>query len=108
MPKRYDDSTSQAHFHHTLKVYYCQVYYEAIDNTINLLQHGFEQRGYEVYCKLEKLPSKACKQEIFDADLQFISSFYKDDFDEEVMECQLLTLGAPSHASNKCYTGGLL
>ena len=92
-PKRYDDSTSQAYFHHTPKVYYRQIYYKAIDNIINLLQNRFEQPGYQVYCKLEQLLSKACKQENFDAELQFISSFYKDDFNEEVLKCQLLTLG---------------
>ena len=93
MPKRYDDSTSQAYFHPIPKVHYRQIYYEAIDNIINLLQYRFEQPGYQVYCKLEHLLSKACKQENFDVELQFIKSFYKDDFNEEVLKCQLLTFG---------------
>ena len=80
MPKRYDDGSATGTFHDSPKMYYRQLYYEAIDNIVNGLKDCFEQPGYKVYCNLEQLLTKACLGKDFEEEFQFLCSFYKDDF----------------------------
>ena len=54
-PKRYETGLAEAEFHEDPKSYYRQHYYEAFDLVINCIKERFDQPGYEVYCKLEKL-----------------------------------------------------
>ena len=93
MPKRYDDGLATGIFHDSPKLYYRQLYYEAIDNIVNGLRNRFEQPGYKVYCNLEQLLTKACQGKDFEEEFQFICTFYKDDFQSEFLRAQLLTLG---------------
>ena len=93
MPKRYDDGLATGTPHDSPKLYYRQLYYEAIDNIIDGLKNRFEQPGYKVYCNLEQLLTKACQRKCFEEEFQFVCSFYKDDFQPELLRAQLLTLG---------------
>ena len=93
VPKRYDDGLATATFHDSPKLYYRQLYYEAINNIVSGLKNRFEQPGYKVYCNLEQLLTKACQGKDFEEEFQFICSFYKDDFQPELLRAQLLTLG---------------
>ena len=94
VPKHYDDGLATGAFHDSPKLYYRQLYYEAIDNIANGLKDRFEQPGYKVYCNLEQLLTKACQRKDFEEEFQFICSFYKDDLQSELLHAmQLLTLG---------------
>lgn len=81
-------------------LHYRQVYYEAIDCTINCAKERFDQPGYKVYCYLEKLLYKACKAEPYEEELEFICEFYKDDFNKENLVAQLQILTVHFTASN--------
>ena len=60
-PKWYETGLAEAEFHEDPKAYYRQHYYEAFDLVINCIKERFDQPGYEVYCKLEKLLVKAAQ-----------------------------------------------
>ena len=52
-----------------------------------------------MYCKLEELLVKASCKEDFKASLDFVCSFYKDDFNPDVLCAQLVTFGLDFQAS---------
>ena len=54
-----------------------------------------------MYCKLEELLIKASCKEDFKAPLDFVYSFYKDDFNSETLCAQLVTFGLDFHAAYK-------
>ena len=91
--KHYDDGLSSGTFHESPKSYYCQLYYEAIDNIVSCLNDCFEQPGYRIYSNLEQLLVKACQKKEFEEEFQFLCSFYGDDLQPELLRAQLLTLG---------------
>ena len=67
-----------------------QLYYEAIDLAINCIKDRFQQPGYTVYCQLENLLLKAAyNDKEFKSELGFVCSFYKDDFQPELLHSQL-------------------
>ena len=92
-PKRFDDGLTSGEFHDSPKVYYRQLYYEAIDSIVSSLKDRFDQPGYGVYCRLEELLIKASCKEDFKASFDFVCSFYKDDFDSDLLCAQLKTFG---------------
>ena len=100
-PKRYDDGLTIGDFHDTPKAYYRQLYYEAIDSIVSALKDRFDQPGYGVYCKLEELLVKASCKENFKASLDFVCSFYKDDFNSDTLCAQLVTFGLDFQAAYK-------
>ena len=53
----------------------------------------FEQPGYAMYRNLEQLLVKACQKEDITSELQQVCSFYKDDFQLELLQAQLTTFG---------------
>ena len=80
-PRRYeDDGASSGDFHETVEGLYRSIYYEALDLVINGIKARFDQPGYKVYSNLETLIMRAAKHEEFDEALEFITKFYKDDF----------------------------
>ena len=85
MPKRYEDGNALCEIHNKLKAYY-----EAIDLAINSIKDRFQQPGYAVYCQLENLLLKAAyKHKEFKREFDFVCSFYKDDFQPELLHTQL-------------------
>ena len=93
IPKRYDDGLADSDFHADPKDCYRQQYFEAIDLVVNCIKDRFQQPGYEVYCNLEQLLLKACQREDITSNLDYVCSFYKDDFQPEFLRTQLLTFG---------------
>ena len=91
--RRYDDGHSEGDFHSTPKAYFRQSYYEAIDLVVGCIENRFDQPGYRIYRTLESLLLKVCKQDDIADDLEAILSFYKDDFDHELLPVQLETFG---------------
>ena len=75
------------------KLYYRQLYYEAINNTSNCLQNRFHQPGYKMYCKLEELLINASTGKDITAPFEFVCSFYKDDLEENILRGQLQVFG---------------
>ena len=104
-PKRYEDGSTSGDFHDTPKAFYRQLYYEAIDSIVNTLENQSHQPGYEIYCKLEDQLVKASTKEDFQALLDFICSFYKDDFHPGVLQAQLLTFCLDFQAVHKQLCG---
>ena len=90
----------QAHIFITPTLHYRQVYYEAIDCTINCVKKRFDQPGYWVYCYLKRLLCKACKAQPYEEELDFICEFYKDDFNKENLVAQLQILTVHFATSN--------
>lgn len=109
VPKRYDDGLAGAEFPCTPKSYYWQLYYEATDNVINCLKDRFNQPGCKVYCKLEELLTKASLGEDFASSIEFVSSFYKDDFQPDLLHTQLLAFSVDFQHTHKAkYDGKVL
>ena len=90
---RFDDGKSDGDFHADPKALYRQDYYEVIDFIIAAIQERFDQPGYKKYQKLEALLIKAMKQEKLEDDLNGICSLYGDDFNNGLLEAQLITFG---------------
>ena len=90
-PRRYDDGESRGDFDDSPKSYYRRLYYEATDCIINCLKNRFDQPGYRTYSKLEELLIKASMGEDFDASFKYVCDFYKDDFEPDNLQAQLLT-----------------
>ena len=86
-PKRYDDGSSSGDLHFSTIANY--VYFEAIDVAVNSLKNRFDQPGYQLYSNLEQLLIKACQGKTFEEELEFISSFYKDDLDKELLQSEI-------------------
>ena len=59
--RSYRDRISDGDFHITLKAYFRQNYYEAIDLVVGCIQNRFDQPGYRIYRSLEAVLVKACK-----------------------------------------------
>ena len=93
MPKRFDYGSSEGEFHADPKVFYRQHYYEAVDLIVNCIETRFEQPGYAMYRNLEQLLVKACQKEDITVELRRVCSFYKDDFQLELLQAQLTTFG---------------
>ena len=94
VPSRYEDGLASCHFHDTPKVYYRQLYYEAVDNSIQCLNNRFDQPGYHIYSNLEQLLIKAAMKENYELHFKTVCDFYKDDIKPEVLQVQLVTFGA--------------
>lgn len=76
-PARFEDgSGSSGHYPESTKKFYRQLYYEALDNTVNCLIQRFDQPGYKIYSNLEQLLIKAGKQQEFEEEFQVVIDFY--------------------------------
>ena len=93
LPARYDDGLSRHHIPASPKEHYRQLYFEAIDNAIGCLTNRFDQAGYKVYQNLEKLLIKVSLKENFELQFKFVSEYYKDDLNPDVLHSQLLIFG---------------
>ena len=92
-PRRFDDGLTEGDFHADAKAYYRQHYFEAIDRVVNCIKERFDQPGYNVYRNLEQLLLKSSQRKDITAEFDYVSSFYKDDFQPKLLRAQLLTFG---------------
>ena len=75
-PKRLKSGSAEAEFHATPKDYFRFEYFKALDLVINSIQDRFSQTGYEVYCNLQELLTKAATGEEYSSACDFIETFY--------------------------------
>uniref|UniRef100_A0A1X7V731 HAT C-terminal dimerisation domain-containing protein n=1 Tax=Amphimedon queenslandica TaxID=400682 RepID=A0A1X7V731_AMPQE len=92
-PARYEDGLSSGDFPTTPKIYFRQLYYEALDLIINCIDKCLNQPGCNTYRHLETLLLKAFKQEDYEDELLLVSEFYKDDFNLSNLRTQLQIFG---------------
>ena len=93
VPSREEDGLASSHFHDTPKAYYRQMYYEAVDNTMECLKKRFDQPGYHMYSNLEQLLIKAAMKENFELHFKAVCDFYKNDIKPDILQVQLVTFG---------------
>ena len=91
LPHRYDDGLSRGDFAATPKMHFKLCYLEAIDLIVNCVEERFNQPGYQIYRMLETLLLKACMQEELEESLEAVCTFYKDDFQMDLLHSQLQT-----------------
>ena len=85
-----------------LREKYKQVYYEAFDRVIVCIREIFEQKDYQVYAKMQEiLLSAVHKQECSEDAVDYIHSFYRDDFCKALLKDQLRLL--PTMATDHDY-----
>ncbi len=92
-PARYDVGSAPAEFHATPKLYFRQIYFEAIDLLVEAIGDRFDQPGYRTYIHLEALLLKALKKEDYQYELDFIIDFYGTDLNKSLLDVQLKILG---------------
>ena len=63
-----------------------------MDLIIGGIKERFDQPGYKIYSKLEELITKAANKEEFQEEIKFVTDFYKDDIDPELLNTQLSLL----------------
>ncbi len=93
-PRRYEDGASEGDVPESVESLYRRTYYEALDLIIRGIKERFDQPGYKMYCNLEALLVKAAKKEKYDEEFQFVTDFYKDDFDHDQLNMQLGVLSS--------------
>ena len=77
--QRLEVGSSAGFFHLTPEDHYRQIFFEALDYAIQTIQNRFDKPGYAIYQKLEQLILNACRSKPYDAELQFVCDFYKED-----------------------------
>ncbi|XP_065903857.1 zinc finger MYM-type protein 1-like [Dysidea avara] len=92
-PNRYEEGTSTGDFPSNPKEVFRPQYFEAIDLVTACIKDRFDQPGYKVYHQAEELILKASRKEPFNSELEFVIKFYKDDFEQCLLEAQLSTFG---------------
>ena len=88
-PRRYEDGDAEAYHPAEPKVYYRQIYYQAIDSVISTINGRFNQADYGMYAKLEQILLLAATNSNYSAELKEVVEFYKDDFNSSELETQL-------------------
>ena len=87
--QRFEVGSSAGDFHLTPESHYRQIFFEAIDHVIQAIQDRFDQPGYGIYQNLEQLILKASTGMPYDAEIQFVCDFYKEDLSRIQLEAQL-------------------
>ena len=60
---------------------------------MNSIQDRFQQPGYEIYRNLEQLLLKASERLDVTTEFNYVTSFYRDDFQKESLRAQLMSFG---------------
>ena len=72
---------------------YWRQYYAALDSIITGIKEQFERKDYEMYATFEQFLIKAILGESFEEELQKVTDFYHDDFND-ILRVQLRTFSA--------------
>ena len=73
------------------------MYFEAFDLIFNCITDRFDQKGFQVYRKVQDVLLKATRKESYAEDLDFLMDFYKDDFRSDILKAQLKSFAALAH-----------
>lgn len=72
-----------------LMLNYIRILNHIIDLAINCLQAWFQQTEYQIYSNLEQLLLKASQGQDYTTEFEHVCSFYKDDFQPDMLCIQL-------------------
>ena len=89
VPRDREIGTGENAFAECVEDHYRRVYYEALDLIVNCITSRFQQEGYKIYSNLENLLLKSARKVDFQEELDFVCSFYKEDFNKEQLQLQL-------------------
>ena len=87
-PRSYKDRV-EGYSPENVEAFYLPIFFEALDLVIGGISACFDQPGCNLYFKLESVFVKAANKENFDAKLEFVTDFYKKDFDCGLLSMQL-------------------
>ena len=59
---------------------------------VNFIKERFTQPGYTTYTRLQDLLHKTATSICYDSDLQFVTTFYGEDFDKQRLDTKLQML----------------
>lgn len=59
---------------------------------MSCIQSRFDQKGFKIFSSVEQLLLKACSGKSFDEDLKIVCEFFYDDFINDELASELLTL----------------
>ena len=89
-PIRFQVENASSEQPSTPKEHYQKIYLKAFKGTIECLRERFNQKGHEMYVKLQNVMlSAAKKNENYEQDLTVLLDFYGDDFDGPRLRSQL-------------------
>ena len=70
-----------------------EVYYQAIDSAIAIINDHFNQPDHDIYAKLEQVLLLAARNGNFSSELKEVTEFYKDNFNTSELHTQLEIFG---------------
>lgn len=91
-PRHLEIGEGSSDYPSSVKEYYRPQYFEAFDLIVGCIKDRFDQPGYKVYSKLEKLLLNAANKHTFDSEFDEITSLYGSDFNPPVLKTQLQIL----------------
>ena len=91
-PSRFEIGEGSPHHHSSVEDHYQALYFEALDLIVGCIKERFDQPGYKVYSKLEKLLQNAANKLDFDSEFDEIVSLYGSDFNPPVLKTQFQIL----------------
>ena len=75
LPKRFEDGSAEPEFSSDCKQHFRQQYFEAIDLIVNPINARFDQLGYKVYKNLQDLLINTIRNEPYEEEFSFITTF---------------------------------
>ena len=92
-PLRYEDGTGEVYHPSTPKDRYRQIHFQCLDGAIMTIDNRFNQEGFVMYSKLEKLVIKSATKTDYTQELQEVIKFDGADFNTSDLETHLELLG---------------
>ena len=92
VPARLAQGTGPAYHPESPEKEFRRFYFEAIDLAVQSIKSRFEQKGFKMFSRVEQLLLKAAAGDDFSAELRNVCQFFGNDFDENELEADLLTL----------------
>ena len=102
IPARYEDGAAPSEFPSCPKAHYRQIYYQTLDLITSFILQRFDQPGYRTYCVLQDLILNAAKGASFEEELQTVTSFYNNDFNEASLKVQLELFATGFSQTERC------
>lgn len=98
----YDYGNASPEFHENVENHYRQIYYEAIDNAIQMITDRFDQPGYKRLIQLENVLIKTANGDSCDEELKSLSEFYREDiqYDRLKLHLELFSANLPKNVKN--------
>ena len=85
-PKRFEVGEARPECLTSVEGHFRRIYYEALDLLITCIKNRFDQPGYRIYQNLQELLLSAFNNRNYDEAYDFVSTFYKSDFDTTLLK----------------------